>query len=282
MKKYDLFLLCAGEGTRLRPFTLYKPKPLIPFLGVPLVEWVLRIFESTPLNQKIVNIHYLPEQIQNYFKDTVLYSDEKSQLLGSGGGVHKALSKIQTESFFYANADEVILPKDPLCLQNLLARHESENALATLLVTKHPHVGSQFGGAWSTDQKTVSQFAKQSPGQQFVGYHFVGIIVVRKTVARYFKPSVQPENFLYETLTTAIKSNEKVLLHYEDMDWFETGNPSDFQASEAAVASLLKAPANSWATTVQKFLIQKAKLEAFVTENLENSLNRIKEIISQT
>jgi mannose-1-phosphate guanylyltransferase len=167
-------------------------------------------------------------------------------------------------------------------LQNLLARHESENALATLLVTKHPHVGSQFGGVWSTDQKTVSQFAKQSPGQQFVGYHFVGIIVVRKTVARYFKPSVQPENFLYETLTTAIKSNEKVLLHYEDMDWFETGNPSDFQASEAAVASLLKAPANSWATTVQKFLIQKAKLEAFVTENLENSLNRIKEIISQT
>jgi NDP-sugar pyrophosphorylase family protein len=234
------------------------------------------------VDKTVVNVFHLADQIEKYFKtEGAQISDERHRLLGSGGGVHKASNLLSTtESFFYANADEIILPTNKNCIERLIEKHETNQAIATLLVTKHPEVGEKFGGAWSKDHKTVLMFSKENPGKGFYGFHFVGIILINNRIKKYFKPQITDENILYETLTKAINNGEKVILHEEPMDWFETGNPKDFQNSESQIHFHLQKNDRPWVNEIKSFIRSKGSQEVIVTDNRKKSEDRIKDLLS--
>ena len=62
-------LLAAGLGTRLRPLTYEVPKPMVPVLGTPVMEHILRLLAKHGFDQVIANLHYFPEQIEGRFGD---------------------------------------------------------------------------------------------------------------------------------------------------------------------------------------------------------------------
>ena len=102
-------VLAAGLGLRMRPLTDRMPKPLVEVAGRPLLDHVLDKLGSAGVSEAIVNVHYLPDQIIDHVatrtNPRVIISDERDQVLGTGGGVVKALPLLGHEPFFHVNAD---------------------------------------------------------------------------------------------------------------------------------------------------------------------------------
>ncbi|MCM1005716.1 MAG: NTP transferase domain-containing protein, partial [Prevotella sp.] len=132
------FVLAAGLGTRLKPWTLSHPKALVPVGGVPMLERVLRSLENQGFDYIVVNIHHFGEQIIEFinsheWKARIEISDERDLLLDTGGALVHAASLLckDNEPFLVHNVD--ILSDTPL--GELITAHTKSNAEATLLVS---------------------------------------------------------------------------------------------------------------------------------------------------
>jgi N-acetyl-alpha-D-muramate 1-phosphate uridylyltransferase len=102
-------ILAAGLGVRMRPLTDHMPKPLVRVAGRTLLDHVLDKLDAAGVGEAIVNVHYLPDQIIDHVaarsRPRVIVSDERDQVLGTGGGVVKALPLLGHDPFFHVNAD---------------------------------------------------------------------------------------------------------------------------------------------------------------------------------
>ena len=106
------FLLAAGYGTRLSALTKDCPKPLVRTGGVPLICYALALLKEAGVTSIICNLHYLPDQITDFFARNknfgfeIAYSFEK-ELLGTGGGLKACENFFAGEKFFMINSDIV-------------------------------------------------------------------------------------------------------------------------------------------------------------------------------
>ena len=102
-------VLAAGLGTRMRPLTDHMPKPLVSVAGQPLLDHVLDKLARAGVEEAVVNVHYLPDQIIEHVagrrQPRVIISDERDRVLGTGGGVVKALPLLGNGPFFHVNSD---------------------------------------------------------------------------------------------------------------------------------------------------------------------------------
>ena len=93
----------------MRPLTDRIPKPLVPVAGRPLLDHVLDKLGDAGVSEAVVNVHYLGEQIIEHVaarnRPRVIISDERNQVLGTGGGVVKALPLLGDAPFFHVNSD---------------------------------------------------------------------------------------------------------------------------------------------------------------------------------
>ncbi len=104
-------VLAAGLGVRMRPLTDTRPKPLVEVAGRALIDHVLDKLADMGVTTAVVNVHYLAEQIERHIaarkRPRIVISDERGLLLGTGGGVVKALPLIGAEPFFHINSDTI-------------------------------------------------------------------------------------------------------------------------------------------------------------------------------
>src|ERR1700727_3202091 len=109
VKPDKAMVLGAGLGLRMRPLTDRMPKPLVSVGGRPLLDHVLDKLGDAGVSEAIVNVHYLPDQIIEHIKTRkrprVIISDERDKVLGTGGGIVKALPLLGDAPFFHLNAD---------------------------------------------------------------------------------------------------------------------------------------------------------------------------------
>lgn len=238
-------ILTAGLGTRLRPVTDVYAKPAVPFLNVPLLFYSLALVRQAGVSSVVFNTHHKPEQIEALGRSIqqsfhVVFSAEPGAPLGSGGGIHKARKFLEgSGNFLVCNGDEVILPLKEGAITRFLKTHQESGALATLLVMKHPGVGTQFGGVWTTENNHVLGFGKDRskfPSAP-IGYHYIGVLLLNDRVFKYFPEG--ESNILYDVLQEALSEGEKVLAHVEEFTWFETGNAEDFLSATRKSLELL-------------------------------------------
>lgn len=249
-----LMLLAAGLGTRLRPVTDTYAKPAVPFMNIPLLYYPFSLLEPAGIDALIVNTHHKAEQVETLAKNIPGFSGqvqvtfEAGKPLGSGGGVWHARQHLSSEAdFFVANGDEVIFPSRPQVASDLLRTHQTAGALATLYVTKHPDVGSRFGGVWTSAEGLVYGFGKQKPEgipNTATGYHYVGICVLSGRIFKYLPEG--ESNLLYDALMAGIRNGERVQIYEDNCVWFETGSITDFLEATQAVMSMQKRSAEIW------------------------------------
>lgn len=101
-------VLAAGQGMRMRPLTLTKPKPLFEVGGRTMLDLALDRLVSFGMRRAVVNAHYLAEQIETHLaarKDIEIIISHEDELLDTGGGVKKALPYFDGLPFFVLNAD---------------------------------------------------------------------------------------------------------------------------------------------------------------------------------
>jgi MurNAc alpha-1-phosphate uridylyltransferase len=109
VKPSKAMVLAAGLGVRMRPLTDWMPKPLVRVAGRALLDHVLDKLGDAGVSEAVVNVHYLPDQIIDHTagrtRPRVIISDERDAVLGTGGGVVKALPLLGDAPFFHLNAD---------------------------------------------------------------------------------------------------------------------------------------------------------------------------------
>src|SRR6266480_2586559 len=109
IKPTKAMFLAAGLGVRIRPLTDRMPKPLVRVAGRALLDHVLDKLGDAGVGEAVVNVHYLPDQIIDHTaaraRPRVIISDERDQVLGTGGGVVNALPLLGDAPFFHVNSD---------------------------------------------------------------------------------------------------------------------------------------------------------------------------------
>lgn len=109
VKPTTAMVLAAGLGLRMRPITDRMPKPMVQVAGKSLLDHVLDKLAEAGVEKAIVNVHYLPDQIIRHVASRqcprIVISDERNEILGTGGGVVKALPQLGKAPFFHMNAD---------------------------------------------------------------------------------------------------------------------------------------------------------------------------------
>jgi MurNAc alpha-1-phosphate uridylyltransferase len=104
-------VLAAGMGMRMRPLTDKMPKPMVRLDGKPLIDHVLDRIGETGIPQAIVNVHYQADMLEKHVKarkePKIAISNEREQLLDTGGGVKRALPKLGKEPFLIHNSDSL-------------------------------------------------------------------------------------------------------------------------------------------------------------------------------
>lgn len=132
------FLLAAGRGLRFRPVTVRLPKPLLPFLNVPLCRAHLQRLRAAGVSQAAVNLFHLGEEIEKHLVDRAselpqLRFFREPRLLGTAGGLRNAADWLAEGDFFVVNSDEAIAPD----YEALLRAHRKSGRAATLLVVEN-------------------------------------------------------------------------------------------------------------------------------------------------
>jgi len=104
-------ILAAGLGTRMRPLTNHRPKPLLDVGGKPLIVWHIERLKASGFTDIIINVAYLGQQIIGYLGDgskygvNITFSDEQSEgALETAGGIVKALPLL-SDTFLVVNGD---------------------------------------------------------------------------------------------------------------------------------------------------------------------------------
>lgn len=138
-------IFAAGLGTRLRPITNDRPKALAEIHGIPLLEIIIRRLVNYGFDEIIINVHHFAEKVfdflesKNNFGINLQISDERGELLDTGGGLKKASWFFDDKKPFLVHNVDTITNIDLLEFYNY---HIKNDALATLLVRHRP--GSRF------------------------------------------------------------------------------------------------------------------------------------------
>ena len=129
-------IFAAGMGTRLKPLTDTIPKALVPVAGKPLLQHLIEKLRNYGFDEIIINIHHFADQIidfvasENHFNIRIEFSDEREELLDTGGGVNKASWFFDDGKPFLVHNVDILSTID---LTALYTSHISNNVLATLV-----------------------------------------------------------------------------------------------------------------------------------------------------
>ncbi|MDD2941582.1 MAG: sugar phosphate nucleotidyltransferase [bacterium] len=145
----DVLLLAAGFGTRLRPLTDSLPKPLVPLCKRPLIDWNLSLIARNGFRRVFINLHYLPELIEEYVGDGSRWGLEvifvrEDPILDTGGAIRNIAEQLRGDLLLTINSDAMF--DVDLNLGQLIAGHRGSSLapLATLLVREN-ETPEEFG-----------------------------------------------------------------------------------------------------------------------------------------
>ena len=118
-------VLAAGLGLRMRPLTLTRPKPLVEVGGKALIDYSLDRLRAAHVTKVVVNVHYLAGQIEAWASRQaelrIVVSDERAEVLDTGGGINLALPHLGSGPFYVLNSDSFWLEKGQPALDRLCA-----------------------------------------------------------------------------------------------------------------------------------------------------------------
>ncbi|WP_075291912.1 nucleotidyltransferase family protein [Pararhizobium arenae] len=144
MPIHNAMVLAAGLGTRLRPITDTMPKPLVKIAGRPMIDYVLDLLQQAGVTKAVVNIHHFAEQMEAHLEGRktpkILFSDERTQLMNSGGGLVKGLRLLEDGPVLVMNADLFWVgetPEKPSNLERLVSFFDPQKMDMALLCVRN-------------------------------------------------------------------------------------------------------------------------------------------------
>ncbi len=234
------FLLAAGLGTRLRPLTLDRPKPLLPLGGVPMLDHALAQLRAHGHTEIIVNAHHLWEQVAAWAESRgVGLQVELPEILGTGGGLKAAEDRL-ADVFVVVNGD-ILSDVDLTALAALVQPGGAAMALRfDKALGAHAPVEADQQGVIVR----MREFAG-TPGVGIPGSHFTGIHACHRSLL-----AKVPDGFacIVRTAYTEALPCRAVRGLVHGGQWVDIGTPEDYlSANLALLDGTMTAPADIWA-----------------------------------
>jgi MurNAc alpha-1-phosphate uridylyltransferase len=225
-------VLAAGLGLRMRPLTDRMPKPLVPVAGRALLDHVLDKLGNAGVSQAIVNVHYLPDQIIDHVtaraKPRVTISDERDQVLGTGGGVVKALPLLGAAPFFLVNADTMWIDGVRPNLARLAEAFDPARMDILLLMAP---TTSSIGYDGSGDYAMLADGAlRKRREHQVVPFVYAGAAIMSPSL---FASAPKGEFSLIRVFDSANEQERLFGLRLDGV-WMHVGTPDAVDAAEEA------------------------------------------------
>ena len=220
-------LMAGGKGSRIRPLTLSRPKPLIPVANRPMIEYIIEKIRNSGYDELVVTISYLKSQIKtllqkDYPDMNIKYSVEKTPL-GTAGGVKNA-SKYIDDTFFVLSGD-VLVDVD---LNKLLHFHKKNNAIATMVLTPVDNP-SHFGIAVLDDKNQIVKFLeKPSPHEVFSKIANTGTYVLEPEIFDYIKTKKGEVDFSQDIFPQLIEDEAGIYGYVLKDYWNDVGRPQTY------------------------------------------------------
>lgn len=243
-------VFAAGLGTRLRPLTDHKPKALIPVGGVPMLERVLLRLRAAGFRQVVVNIHHLGQQITDFLREKenfgmdICVSDERAQLLDTGGGIWHAREHLLGDDapFLVHNAD-ILTDID---LKALYDRHLESEADVTLYTADRKTSRYLLANAenrlcgWLNTQTNETIPADIVPTDaRLTRRAFGGIHVLSPSVFRYMEQGKWQGAFpIIPFYLSICRTADIRCLDCPTHAWFDIGKPDALARAEAYIEEI--------------------------------------------
>ncbi|MHB8876271.1 MAG: nucleotidyltransferase family protein [Myxococcaceae bacterium] len=225
-------VLCAGLGTRLRPFTSRWPKPAMPLLGQPLLRYSLAVLARGGVTAVGVNTHHLP----GVMEDTASAECERLGLpltvvhepviQGTGGGIRSLRELVDDGPFIVLNGDVLFSVE----LRPLIAAHQASGAAATMVLLPMP-AGEKYAAVELDGARTVRRIAGHGPGGgKLTPWHFTGVHLLTPAVFDFMRPG-GPEDInrdVYPRLLEAGLPIRGEVLDPSACYWSDLGTPARY------------------------------------------------------
>ncbi len=221
------FVLAAGLGTRLRPYTDNLPKPLVPLLGRPLLDYIFDHLKEAGVNRITVNLHHKPEPLRDFLasrSDLHITQSFEEELLDTGGGVRKALHTLGHKPFFMINGDAFWIGP---ALQQLT--NEFDESRMDILLLLQP-VDKMLLTEGVGDYDVVDGSPVRNPNKTGA-YMFAGIRLCRPEILQD-QPAAK---FSFLPLMDEAQSKGRLHAVIYDHDWHHISTPQDLQTVENAL-----------------------------------------------
>lgn len=236
----EAMILAAGLGTRLRPLTNDRPKALVEVNGITLLEYNIRRLIGFGFNRIVINVHHFPDMIIDFVKSRkfdaeILFSDEREQLMDTGGALKKAAPLFSGKEPVLIHNVDILSTLD---LGEIYRKHLETKALATLLVSKRDTArqllfddsGELVG--WEnllTGEVLLNRSIEKAPDNMA----FSGIHIVNPELFKLL-PEAAPYPIIPEYLKIA-KDHKTLAFKHLAEDWLDVGKPETLKMAEKII-----------------------------------------------
>ena len=228
----------AGLGKRMRPPTASRPKPLIEVAGRTLLDHSLDRLRAAGVKKAIVNVHYLADSLEAHLRNRVkgieiAVSDERDQLLETGGGLVKALPLIDADPFLVVNSDNLWID-GPVDTLRLLASNWDQRRMDALLLLVPLARANCHAGQGDFHMAATGAIRRKKPGT-VAPYVYTGIQMVSK---RLFEGDVPQGPFSTNILWDRAMESGRCFGAVHQGLWFDVGAPASIAKAEAILGEL--------------------------------------------
>ncbi len=231
-------VLAAGLGTRLLPLTADLPKPMMPVLDRPAMAHIVDALERQGYGELVANLHHHPDAIRGYFGDRLAYRLEE-ELLGTAGGVRNAADFFGDDPILVVSGDSL----NELALDELVERHRSSGAVATIVVQRIDDIGA-FGAVLAGEDGRVTGFQeKPDPAEALSDLASCGIYCFSREVFDYF-PAEDPVDWARDVFPVLLENDVPVHAFETTAYWNDIGSPAKLR--EANWRALERAGGSVW------------------------------------
>jgi N-acetyl-alpha-D-muramate 1-phosphate uridylyltransferase len=229
-------VMAAGLGKRMRPLTATRPKPLVEVAGQPLIGHVFDRLRAAGVERAIVNVHYLADTMQAWLANKVkgieiVISDERDQLMETGGGLVKALPLIDCDPFLCVNSDNLWIDGPTDAIRLLAERWDDAKMDALLLLVPQARAHCHRGqGDFHIDAGGCIT-RRRRPGQ-VAPFVYTGVQMLSK------RAIVDAPDGPFSTMLfweRAIAAGRAYGIVHQGL-WFDVGTPGAIAKTEAILA----------------------------------------------
>ncbi|MGB8363211.1 MAG: nucleotidyltransferase family protein [Rhizomicrobium sp.] len=232
----NAMIMAAGLGTRMRPLTLDRPKPLVEVHGKALIDHAIDRLVQAGVTMIVVNVHYRAEMVKAHLARRhdveIRISEENEMLMGTGGGIVKALPHFGDQPFFVHNSDSVWVEGIGHALERMKALWNPDEMDALLLLASMvTALGFEGSGDFLLDAEGR---VARVPEQRLSPFAYPGVQIVHP---RIFDNAPEGEFSMNLLWDGAIERGRLYGIRLDGV-WIHVGTPEAVKEAEAFLADL--------------------------------------------